>query len=102
DAGSDAFREVFTEKAVRPAWVVTSPPYRHAFCILVQALRVARAGVAFKLRLSFLEPTKTRGEWLKANPPSAIVVLPRAVYRGRTCHSTEAWAIWHIGASANT
>ncbi|CAN0360174.1 unnamed protein product, partial [Ectocarpus sp. 4 AP-2014] len=50
DAGSDAFREVFTEEVVRPAWVVTSPPYRHAFLILVEALRVARVGVAFKLR----------------------------------------------------
>ncbi|CAM9112158.1 unnamed protein product, partial [Hapterophycus canaliculatus] len=99
DAGSEDFRRVFSEEATRPDWIVTSPPYSDAFRILVQAMRVAREGVAFKLRLNFLEPTKTRGEWLKNNPPSAVVMLPRAVYRGRQCASPEAWIVWHLGAA---
>lgn len=102
DAGSEAFRRAFSEETTRPDWIVTSPPYSDAFNILVQAVRVARKGVAFKLRLTFLEPTKTRGEWLKQNPPSAVVMLPRAVYRGRTCASTEAWFVWDCEEAAGS
>eukprot|EP00752_Nemacystus_decipiens_P003221 g2981.t2 len=61
DATTDAFAETFVQDEKRPDWIVTSPPYKHAFAILKQALRIGRAGVAFKLRLTFLEPTKTRG-----------------------------------------
>lgn len=91
------FRRYSARKRGGPEWVVTSPPYKHAFAILKRALRIGRVGVAFKLRLTFLEPTKTRGPWLKDNPPHSIVVLPRAVYRGRKCSSTEGWFIWRGG-----
>lgn len=94
DASTDTFREAFSEETRRPDWIVTSPPYDNAFAILKQALRVSRVGVAFKLRLSFLEPTKTRGRWLRENPPDMIVVLPRATYRGRKCYAVEAWLVW--------
>lgn len=94
DATTDAFADFFADDSRRPEWVVSSPPYQHAFAILQQALCVGRVGVAFKLRLTFLEPTKTRGRWLRENPPHSIVVLPRAVYRGRKCSSTEAWFVW--------
>ena len=97
DATTDAFSDSFGEEARRPEWVVTSPPYKHAFAILKRALRVGRVGVAFKLRLTFLEPTKSRGQWLKDNPPHSIVMLPRATYRGRKCSSTEAWIVWKGG-----
>lgn len=94
DATTDDFVHAYAEENIPPDWVVTSPPYRHAFAILKQALRVGRIGVAFKLRLTFLEPTKTRGQWLRDNPPCRVVMLPRATYRGRKCSSTEAWFIW--------
>lgn len=94
DAATDEFCETFCEEARRPDWVVSSPPYKNAFAILKQALRIGRVGVAFKLRLTFLEPTKTRGGWLRANPPDMIVVLTRATYRGRKCSSVEAWFVW--------
>lgn len=71
------------EESIRPDWIVTSPPYKNVLNILQRALRVARFGVAFKLRLGFLEPTKSRGTWLNENPPHALVVLLRATYRGR-------------------
>ncbi|CAB1107694.1 unnamed protein product [Ectocarpus sp. CCAP 1310/34] len=98
DATSEEFTAMFSTEGQRPDWIVTSPPYGNAFSILVRALGVVRVGVAFKLRLSFLEPTKTRGKWLKDNPPSAVVVLPRATYCGRVCSSTEAWFIWHLAS----
>ena len=47
------------------------------------------------------EPTETRGNWFKENPPSAVVVLPRATYRDRQCISPEAWFVWHIGGGAD-
>ncbi|CAN0428676.1 unnamed protein product, partial [Pylaiella littoralis] len=81
----------------RPDWVVTSPPYKNAFAILKQALHAAHAGVVFKLRLTFLEPSKTREQWLKDNPPSLTIVLPRAVYRGRKCNVPQAWFMWYTG-----
>ena len=65
--------------------------------MLRQALVVARVGVIFKLRLSFLEPTKSRGTWLQKYPPALTVVLPRAIYRGRKCNVPEAWIMWHCG-----
>lgn len=95
DASTDAFCEAFMEDGRRPDWIVTSPPYSEPWGILKQALLVSRVGVAFKLRLSFLEPTKTRGEWLKENKPDSIVVLPKATYRGKKCCSVEAWFVWN-------
>ena len=83
----------------QPQWIVTSPPYKHAFAILRQALVVARVGVIFKLRLSFLERTKTRGTWLQKPPPALTLLLPRAVYRGRICSVPEAWIMWDCGKS---
>ena len=94
DATTDAFAATFGQQENCPDWIITSPPYKHAFTILKQALRIGRMRVAFKLRLAFLEPTKTRGRWLIENPPNSIVVLPRATYRGRKCSSTEAWFVW--------
>lgn len=44
-------------------WAVTNPPFTLAFPILQNALGSVRDGVAFLLRLSFLEPTFERAEW---------------------------------------
>ena len=95
-AGIGVLKE-YAEGDRQPQWIVTSPPYKHAFAMLRQALVVARVGVIFKLRLSFLEPTKSRGTWLQKYPPALTVVLPRAIYRGRKCNVPEAWIMWHCG-----
>ncbi|CAN0169294.1 unnamed protein product [Pylaiella littoralis] len=99
-SGAD-FVQAYRQGDNRPDWVVTGPPHKNAFAILKQALHVAKVGVVFKLRLSFLEPTKTRGQWLKDNPPSLTIVLPRAAYRGRTCNVPEAWFMWYTGEEAH-
>lgn len=65
DASTDEFRENFCEDTRRPDWTVTSPPYSNPLGILKKALLIPQVGVAFKLRLSFLEPTKSRGRWLR-------------------------------------
>ena len=102
DASSDACFKAFTDESSLVDWIVTSPPYKNAFEILSIAWRIARVGVAFKLRLTFLEPTKARGNWFKENPPSAVVALPRATYRGRPCNAPEAWFVWRRSCADGT
>ncbi|CAN0421863.1 unnamed protein product, partial [Pylaiella littoralis] len=95
DVTTDTFYNIFSHETRRADWIVTSPPYKTVFAILKQALRIGRVGVAFKLRLDFLQPRKTRGQWLADNSPHVVVVLPRATYRGRRSYSTEAWFVWN-------
>jgi hypothetical protein len=53
-------------------------------------------GVVLLLRLSFLEPTDQRGDWLAENPPDMQIVLPRWSYKenGKTDSVTTAWMVW--------
>ena len=97
DASSAEFVEYFLEESRRPEWFVTSPPYRNAFAFLKNACRIAKVGVAFKLRLIFLEPVISRAQWLKQNPRATVIVLTRATYRGRPSAAVEAWFVWKIG-----
>ena len=56
-----------------------------------------RVGVAFLLRLSFVEPTNERGDWLEKNPPTGRITLPRYSFTGdgRSDSVTAEWMIWH-------
>jgi hypothetical protein len=95
----DATSALFWDSVGRPDWVVGSPPYHSASTIVQHALRVATVGVAFKLRLSFLEPCADRAQLLKQHSPTHMIVLPRVVYRkqsvgGSRDWMTEAWFIW--------
>lgn len=75
--------------------VITNPPFDGAFSILVNAMQQG-LDVAFLLRLSFLEPTVERGDWLRDHPPGAIIVCPRTSFTadGKTDSVTCAWMIW--------
>src|SRR5580765_2384571 len=68
DATNPATWRQWLEKAGRPDWVITNPLFGDAFPILQLAIATARIGVAFLSRLSFIEPTKARGPWLKEHP----------------------------------
>lgn len=46
-------------------WAITNPPFSLAEDILPNALRSVTVGVAFLLRLSYMEPTSNRAGWLK-------------------------------------
>ena len=87
-------------KRKRLDWVVTNPPYKLAMPILNNAFQVARVGVAFLLRLSFLEPTKDRAAWLSdhARNMSDMLIFggPRPSFTddGRTDSATVAWMVW--------
>jgi hypothetical protein len=97
-------------------WTITNPPYAGHLTLpmLERAYAASAVGVAFLLRLSFLEPTKhgqracltpgrrrrrpaslPRGPWLAAHPPSRLLVLPRYSFTGGGTDSvTCAWMIW--------
>ena len=55
--------------------------------MLKQALQISHVGVAFKLRLTSLEPSGTMGRRSTRNPLDVIVVPPRSTYRGRKFNS---------------
>jgi hypothetical protein len=78
-------------------WVITNPPFNAAHQIVPQAVKFARVGVAMLLRLSWLEPTADREDFLSGYPPSQMIVLPRYSYtgNGKTDSVTSAWMIWH-------
>ena len=86
-----------------PDWVVTNPPYNEAAAILANAYRSATIGVAFLLRLSFLEPTNGRRDWLQAHRAELSDLLifgsPRPSFtdNGRTDSATVAWMVWRYG-----
>ncbi len=77
-------------------WVVTNPPFSLAYPMLLKAIREARIGVAFLLRMSFQEPTEERGEWLEANPVTGRITLPRYSFtgNGKSDMVTTEWMIW--------
>lgn len=81
---------------LKPDWVITNPPFGLAFPMLQKAIEEATVGVAFLLRISFLEPTNERGEWLEQNPPNGLLYLPRISFTGdgKTDSTTVAWMIW--------
>ena len=76
-------------------WVISNPPFSKAIDIVKHAFFHAKFGVAFLLRLTFLEPCKDRSEFLIDYPPS-ILVMPRHSFTGdgATDSVTCAWFIW--------
>lgn len=86
----------------KPDWVITNPPFNLAYQILPLALRFSPR-VAFLLRLSYLEPTKNRADWLVANADQLRLIIPispRPQFRLNKLGEpdsdsvTVAWFIW--------
>lgn len=76
-------------------WVIANPPFTEAMPMLEHAEIVAKVGVAFLLRKTFLEPTEARGPWLALHPPSRVIGLPRHSFRGAGSDSVSTdWHIW--------
>lgn len=76
--------------------VVTNPPFNEAPEIVPHLVGTG-ALCCFLLRLSFLEPTKNRSEFLVRHPPCELVVCPRYSFtgNGKTDSVTCAWMIWN-------
>jgi hypothetical protein len=79
-------------------WVITNPPFNKAYEILQLSLQNCDK-VALLLRLSFLEPTAKRANFLREFPPTKLLVLPRMSFteNGKTDSVTYAWMVWEAG-----
>ena len=81
-------------------WIVTNPPFDHAPDIIPLAWEHCRVGIAFLLRLSYLEPCQNRSGWLKEHEPHLSDLLflnPRIRFRDDTRGTdsvTTAWMVW--------
>lgn len=78
------------------AWVVTNPPFAHANIIVPKSFHAATDGVALLLRLSWLEPTGDRQDFLLSHPPTRLIVMPRYSFKrnGKSDSVTSAWFVW--------
>jgi len=75
---------------------ITNPPFNQAFEILQHAYDRCDY-VVLLLRLSFLEPTRARSEFLSQCPPFQIMVTPRIRFDPDSKGSdtvTTAWMFW--------
>ncbi len=88
-------------------WVITNPPFSLALPMLENALSIAKVGVAFLLRLSFVEPVDTESkrtpyprapffDGASHHIPRGIIVNPRYSFteNGKTDSVTTAWFVW--------
>jgi hypothetical protein len=95
----DATGELWDE-VIGPAGGVditpSNPPFNEAFEIIQHALKHSRIGVAMLLRITWKEPTKVRGPWLKRHPPQCEIVMPRWNFRGDGPgdSATTSWLLW--------
>ena len=64
-------------KGLNIDWTITNPPFKAAPEILRNALKYSKKGVAYLVRISFLEPCLNRIDIFKDNPPNKILFLPR-------------------------
>ena len=96
DATNSAFWDFFGGHD----WVITNPPFNQAEKILPLAFKHSNIGVAFLLRLSYLEPCKNRRQWLidQADRMRYLIpVNPRPKFRTDTKNTdsvTCAWFVW--------
>lgn len=75
--------------------VLSNPTFEDMLEIAQHALPTACYGMALLGRVTWLEPTDDRDEWLMRNPPTRAIVLPRWNFRGVGSDSaTCAWFLW--------
>ncbi|RUR74894.1 hypothetical protein PCC6912_50720 [Chlorogloeopsis fritschii PCC 6912] len=90
----------YWKNRLRFEWVITNPPFNEASAILPLAYKHASVGVCFLLRLSYLEPTKARGDWFLEHMDnmSNLIIFgqPRPSFTGdrRVDSVTTAWMVW--------
>ena len=84
-----------------PDWIVGNPPFNDAEAHIRHALAHATVGVAFLLRLAFLE-TQIRYPFWTAHPPAEVYVFSRrpSFTGGKTDSCPYGWFIWRRGHTA--
>lgn len=84
-----------------PDWIVTNPPFTLALPFLKRALEEARVGVAFLLRLAWVESQERYNDIFSVRPPTLIAQcvdrVPMLSGRYDPASSTTmayAWFVW--------
>ena len=81
---------------VSPDWIVGNPPYRHAETHVRWALKQAKVGVAFILKLSFLESAERLDFWWESPVNDLYVLAERPSFTGQgTDSSAYAFFVWY-------
>lgn len=90
-------------------WVITNPPFIHAGAFVIEALRVARRGVAIFARGSFVETLGRLNNLFQPHPPAAVVtfaervpLLKGRVLRRASTATAYGWFIWQKGVPGGT
>lgn len=81
-------------------WVITNPPFGLANEIVPLAYSAARIGVAFLLRISWLEPTEGRSTFHELyDNELRVIPMRRASYtrNGKSDNVAAAWFVWTHG-----
>lgn len=79
----------------RPEWVIGNPPFNDAERHVRHALAHASHGVAFLLRLAFLESAARTPFW-QDHPPAAVYVFHKrpSFTGGKTDSCSYGWFVW--------
>lgn len=82
-------------------WIIGNPPFRGAEEHIRHALSIARCGVAFLLRLAFLEG-QARALFWAAHPPESVHVLSKrpSFTGGGTDSAAYGWFVWRKDVDA--
>lgn len=82
-------------------WIITNPPFTLAEQFAERAIRIARQGVAFILRTSFLEGKGRYERLFKPHPPTDVLQFAERVpmVRGKvdkdaTSATSYSWIVW--------
>lgn len=85
---------------VAPDWIVTNPPFIAGEAFTLQALAIAREGVALLVRLQWLEG-EARSRLFSSHPPALVAVSAERIpmHRGRwepagSTATSYAWVCW--------
>lgn len=95
------FGDASVAERYHPDWVVGNPPYSRAVEHVEQALGIARRGVAFLLRLSFMESAARTPFWRAHGPKldEVRVLAHRPSFTGGgTDNSAYGWFVWTVQA----
>jgi hypothetical protein len=86
----------FLDMANTPDWIVDNVPFGVAYPIAEIAYEYARKGVVLMTRISFVEGTKQRGEWLATHPRIKQIALERYSFtgNGKSDSATTEWLVW--------
>ena len=79
-------------------WVAGNPPFNEAEAHVRRALDLSTVGVAFLLRLAFLESAKRADFWREHPPAEVHVFTNRPSFTcGGTDSAAYAWFVWRAG-----